>query len=341
MVVVGDRLDDAVGQTPQPQQLAPDLGVGHPALLLLDLEQRTVLAAGALEHHGQVVALLGGEHEQPDVVQQGRDEGVVALLADRHELARDAGDLRAVALQRVEVEALDRRRGLERLEGMGRQHERAQGAQAQQDGRLPDVGDLPAQAEEGRVDHLQHLRRHGEVLRDDGGRVARGGAAVGQQRGELAVQARRRRQAAGRDGLMAGLALGGDRAQGARARDDAHELVHVAGLAQEAMRDRRCPHDDLALGGAREDDPDHRRVGLLDVAQQRRRRPCPACACPRRRRRTARGRARPGVGAAGGEEHLPLVALRAQRVAQAVEHLRLVVDEEDPRHAATCVSRGC
>ena len=43
----------------------------------------------------------------------------------------------------------------------------------------------------------------------------------------------------------------------------------------------------------------------------------------------------------GGEEHLPLVALRAQRVAQAVEHLLLVVDEEDPRHAATCVSRGC
>ena len=44
VVVVGDGFDDAVRQPPQPQQLAPDLGVGHPALLLLDLEQRAVLA---------------------------------------------------------------------------------------------------------------------------------------------------------------------------------------------------------------------------------------------------------------------------------------------------------
>jgi hypothetical protein len=98
---------------------------------------------------------------------------------------------------------------------MAREHERAQRPQAQQDRRLPDVGDLPAQAEEGRVDHLQHLGRHGEVLGDDGGGVARGGAAVGEQRGELAVQARRGRKAAGRDRLTAALALGRHRAQGA------------------------------------------------------------------------------------------------------------------------------
>ena len=39
-----------------------------------------------------------------------------------------------------------------------------------------------------------------------------------------------------------------------------------------------------------------------------------------------------GVLAAVGERHRPLVPVRAQRVAQAVEHLRLVVDEENPRH---------
>ena len=41
-----------------------------------------------------------------------------------------------------------------------------------------------------------------------------------------------------------------------------------------------------------------------------------------------------GIRATAGEEHLPLVALRAQRVAQAVQYVLLVVDEEDPRHAA-------
>ena len=106
------------------------------------------------------------------------------------------------------------------------------------------------------------------------------------------------------------------------------------------MRDRGGAHDDLALGRAREDDPDRRRVGLLDVAQQRG--AVHARHAHVRDDDVARRAVELGqrVGAAGGEEHLPLVALRAQRVAQAVEHLLLVVDEEDPRHAATCVSRG-
>jgi hypothetical protein len=302
------------------------LGVGDAALLELDLHDRPALGPRPRDDAGEVVALVSGQGEQPDVVQQRRREGVVAVLAVRQQPARDLCDAHGAALHGFQVEPLDAPRRRKSLERVGREHQAAQRRQPQVDGGRAHVGDPTAQPEPRRVDQRQDLRRHRDVTLDDRRGVGGRRAAVAQQRRQLCMQTRRRRQSR---------RACGKRAQGARALHQPRELVDVARLGQEAMSDRRGPRDHVALSRPREHDAHRVRLPSLDVAQQRR--PVHPVHAHVRDDHVVDLALEPiqRILAAGRERHLPLVPARAQRVAQAVEHPRLVVDEQHAPHAAT------
>ena len=142
-----------------------DLRVRETALLLLDVDQRAVVALGALE----LVARWSGarcEHEDPDVVDQHRGAARVAVAAG---LDEPAGDPR-----RRPVRACSR--SIEKP-AIGREGWNASIASADRMSAFNGVRPrnatasssrvMAGAAEEGGVRELQDLRRHHDVLFDE------------------------------------------------------------------------------------------------------------------------------------------------------------------------------
>jgi hypothetical protein len=272
------------------------------------------------------------------VQQPGRERllGVGPVAADGPRQPRHPA---AVHVQLVEVEAFDRRLDGELPECLGREHERAEGLETEVCDGIPQMRDRTAAPEIRRVRQLQNLGGHRDVTLDDPCRVLSARLARAQQLAQLQVEPRHRRQRRRAGQPAAQLDPAGYLVQRARALEHARQLFDLARLGQQSVCDAGCARDHPELGLAGEDDSDRRWVKLADPSQQRR-------AVHARhpqvgdddvvRMRLEHGQR---VLAAGHEPHGPSSAMRPQRVAQAVQHVALVVDEEDSRRVLKLSSR--
>ena len=216
------------------------------------------------------VRILGGQYQQPDIVQQGGGEGVGAasgLSGQHRRQARDAG---AVPVKLLEIEPGDRPADREHAERLGVQQQGPERLEAEIGDGFGDLGDRGAAAEVGRVGELQHLRRHRDVLLDDPPRVGGAGITGGQQFRQLGVEARDGRQRGRADRTPVVLDTGGERLQRARPLDHPRELGGLARLGDEPVGGGGRARHHPQVGVAREDDPDRGGVPVANHLEQRR-----------------------------------------------------------------------
>ena len=147
--------------------------------------------------------------------------------------------------------------------------------------------------------------------------------------GQLGVDARYRGKLRGAECSPGELDLLHDVLESARLLDERAELAGVARLRDDPMSDRRCPGDERHLAVPGEHDPNRGRPAILYLGEQLR------AVGPRhteiRDDRILRllGEKSKRLAAALNEAHRPLVATGAECIAQAVEQLAIVVDEQD------------
>ena len=326
-----DRLDHRARKPPQVHHVGPGGLVIDAEQFLFDLVQRAAFAAGSLENARVLVRHVLREHEDPRVVNHARGEGVfrrlgvAGMLLD--EAPRPAGDRQAVRPERPQAAPFDDR-GVDPVEQLGAEHERAEGRKPQEDRRALGIAHPVAHAEIRGIDDAEQLCRHARIPGDQPADLLHRGVRQLEPFDQFLEQFRH-----GRDRLepahqLPQAVVVQKFLEDARALDRALQQVGVARFRQVLMGGADRPQDQVHIGVTREDDPHRPRVAVADAGEQ-----LGAVHAGHAHVRhddvelvlfeQLQRRLRPA-----GEVHLPVAAPAAQHPSQSVEDHLLVVDEQ-------------
>lgn len=166
--LLGDGIDEGLGEVPAPCQLGAELGVVVTQHLALGLDP----AAPLLDRQTDELRLFRQcalDQQFANVVDEGAGKGGLGVehLGLLGQGLGDGGDLEGLGPELVLVEA---GRRLEAADDAGGDHHRSQPVETEADHRLFDGGDFVAAAQGGRVGHSQHLDAdhlvHGDLGRN-------------------------------------------------------------------------------------------------------------------------------------------------------------------------------
>ena len=77
MVVIGNRLDNAIGHAPKPQQVGADLSVADPEELLFDPMSRTGHPSSRIMDPSELFGDVRQQNQLAHVMQQRSQEGML------------------------------------------------------------------------------------------------------------------------------------------------------------------------------------------------------------------------------------------------------------------------